>query len=160
MRARPERWHGNLDVKENVRRRLPKLTRKYFTSGRSALETDRSWEEIHEFRLATKRFRYTLELFRSVYGPGMEQRLDELKHIQKLLGDANDCMITRAMLAAIPGTDDLQGKLEARGVSRLRNLRSWWRQHMAPTAVEERWMRYFQRFAGKPGGAPKSSGPN
>jgi CHAD domain-containing protein len=150
MRTRREWWHSDLDVQENVRRRLPKLTRKYFRRGRNALDTERSWEEIHEFRLATKRFRYTLEVFRSIYGPGIEQRLDDLKHIQKLLGDANDCMITRTMLAEIPGTESLRGKLEVRAVSRIRNLRSWWREHMAPAAVEQRWIRYFQRFAGKP----------
>ncbi|MEI9973986.1 MAG: CHAD domain-containing protein [Ignavibacteriota bacterium] len=47
--------------------------------------------ELHVIRLATKRVRYTLELFRPCYGPGLELRITSLQRLQQLLGEVNDC---------------------------------------------------------------------
>ena len=148
MKKKP--WSDELDVTANLRRRLPKLARKYFSRSRYALAKKRGWDEIHEFRLATKRFRYTLELFRPEYGPGLEKRIDELKQVQKLLGDANDCMVTATLLEPLPDTAELRAELAATAESKLNKLRSWWRANLASKAAEERWVLYLRRFAGRP----------
>ena len=148
-------WSAELEVNANLRRRLPKLARKYFNRGNHALGANRGWDEIHEFRLATKRFRYTLELFRSQYGPGLDQRIDELKHIQKFLGDANDCIVTSALLEPLPNTEELRAQLDAKAASKLKKLRSWWRANLGQQTTEERWILYLQRFAGRPSAAAK-----
>ena len=49
---------------------------------------------MHKFRLRTKRFRYTLEMFKDLYGPGMLKRIESLKQVQTYLGDINDCIVT------------------------------------------------------------------
>ena len=144
-----QQWSAELDVAANLRRRLPKLARKYFNRGQHALGSNRGWDEIHEFRLETKRFRYTLELFRSEYGPGLEKRIDELRHVQTLLGDANDCVMTAALLDPLPDTEELRSQLKAKAESKLDKLRLWWRANLGSAASEERWILYLQRFAGK-----------
>src|SRR5688572_16015704 len=111
---RKKLWRADLDVNANLRRRLPKMARKYFNRGHHALGSKRAWDEIHEFRLETKRFRYTLELFRSQYGPALDQRIEELKHIQKLLGDANDFMVTASLIESVPDSGELRAQFAAK----------------------------------------------
>jgi CHAD domain-containing protein len=126
------------------------MARKYFHRGQHALGAERPWEEIHDFRLATKRFRYTLELFRSQYGPGLDKRIDELKHVQKLLGEANDCLVTSALLEPIPDTEELRARLGVKAESKVQKLRSWWRANLSSELAEQRWVLYLQRFGGRP----------
>ena len=56
-------WKDSLTLRENLQRRMPKLARQYFDEGREALAPGTDWTEMHQFRLQTKRFRYTLEIF-------------------------------------------------------------------------------------------------
>jgi CHAD domain-containing protein len=41
-------------------------------------------------RIATKRLRYSLELFRPLFGDQLEKTIDTTKEIQQLLGDIHD----------------------------------------------------------------------
>jgi CHAD domain-containing protein len=150
MKNKKKLWRADLDVNENLRRRLPKLASKYLKLGNRALGKQREWSEIHEFRLETKRFRYTLELFRSQYGPALERRIDDLKHIQKLLGDANDCVVSADLLKSSPGSEELRAQLEARAKSKAKKLSSWWRANLGLETTEDRWVEYLRRFAGRP----------
>ena len=143
------RWDAELDVGANLRRRLPRIARKYFRRGQHALGAERPWEEIHDFRLATKRFRYTLELFRSQYGPGLDKRIDELKHVQKLLGEANDCLVTSTLLEPIADTEELRAQLAMKAEAKVQKLRSWWRANLSSEVAEQRWVLYLQRFGGR-----------
>jgi CHAD domain-containing protein len=151
-------WRDDLDLRSNLQQRLPKLARKYLKKGTDALNGDRSWDEIHRFRLDTKRFRYTLELFVNQYGPGLDAMLDQLRHIQKLLGEANDNIVTSEMLRDIPGTDGVRDKLAKRAANRLKKLRIWWRNTLMSEAAQEQWIRYLSRYAARPG-VKRSSTP-
>ena len=51
----------------------------YFEAGRKAIDAKRPPDELHAFRLKTKRFRYTLELFSPLYGAGMDRYLKALE---------------------------------------------------------------------------------
>ena len=84
-------WKDSLNLQDNLRRRMPKLASRYFAEGRQATFPGTTWEHMHAFRLQTKRFRYTLELFRDAYGPALDRRIDSLKKVQDYLGDMNDC---------------------------------------------------------------------
>jgi len=149
MKNKAKLWRADLDVNENLRRRLPKLARKYFNRGDRALSMRHGWDDIHEFRLETKRFRYTLELFRSQYGPALERRIDDLKHVQKLLGEANDCIVTSELLETLPGSEELRGHLTARAESKVKKLSTWWRANLRPEGKEDSWVEYLRRFAGR-----------
>lgn len=137
------RWDESVDLRANLRKRLPKLARKYLESGDDALLTEKEWEEVHDFRLATKRFRYTLEIFEGLYGPGMRQRLDDLRKIQKLLGEANDLIVTAGLLESIPETEALRAEFTARAGRKLKRLRAWWRTTFESGPARKRWCRYL-----------------
>jgi CHAD domain-containing protein len=149
-------WRPDLGVNENVARRLPKLAKKYFKSGHRALDKERDWKDVHSFRLETKKFRYTLELFRPQYGPGLEKRIDELKHIQTLLGDANDYVVTAGLLEPVAGSEPLRSRLAHKAETKVRELRSWWQENLGTDAVERRWILYFQRLGTQTSAAKKA----
>src|SRR5437868_2472098 len=104
-------WDENKNIAENVTRVLVKETHGYFSDGHEAMEEGVSWRGLHEFRLHTKRFRYTLELFEDLYSTSYADRMDKLKEIQKKLGDINDAITTRSLLKKAPDAGDMRKKL-------------------------------------------------
>lgn len=52
----------------------------------------------HAMRIATKRLRYTLELFAPLYDDELKAELRELKRLQEALGDLHDCDVWIARL--------------------------------------------------------------
>ena len=65
-------WKRKQTLRDNLQQRLPALAVDYFEAGRAGLAEGTAWSDMHQFRLATKRFRYTLEIFESAYGPGLQ----------------------------------------------------------------------------------------
>src|SRR3974377_2562451 len=78
---------------------MPRLVSTYFSPVREFLAGDPTPPELHQLRLASKRLRYTLELFRPCYPAGMEVRLDALKKLQDWLGDINDAVASARLLS-------------------------------------------------------------
>src|SRR5579863_8212648 len=87
-------WDGSKGPAQNASVKLPELSKRYFRAGHALLRGTPSPEALHRFRLETKRFRYTLELFRPCYGPGLDRRLAKLREIQTHLGEISDCSAT------------------------------------------------------------------
>jgi CHAD domain-containing protein len=156
-------WKSSLDVSANVRRTLPKLARTYFKNGDRTFAKDRDWDELHDFRIETKRFRYTLELFSSQYGPGFKDRIEELKQLQDFLGSANDGIVAASLLESIDGTEAVRAELTHKAQVKLKRARSWWRANLGTEASQQRWISYFQRsttrgsVASKPGPAQEAA---
>jgi Flp pilus assembly CpaE family ATPase len=94
--------------------------------------------------LDTKRLRYTLELFRPCYGPGLEARLQGLQRVQQLLGEVNDAVATAALLPM-----GARGRrfLENRAVAKAREFRKHWAEAMDAPGQEDRWTAYLSRSA-------------
>jgi CHAD domain-containing protein len=141
-------WDSARSAEENASRKLPPLAREYFRAGRELFAIKPTVGAFHKFRLETKRFRYTLELFRPCYGPGLEARLKLLRKIQDLLGEINDCATTQKLLGAHP--DRISNFLERRMALKARALRMWWRQTFDGAGHEIWWTNYLARFARKP----------
>lgn len=55
-------------------------------------------EELHAMRIAAKRLRYTLEIFRPLWGEETSGFVDKLKELQDLLGEIHDCDVWAAWL--------------------------------------------------------------
>jgi hypothetical protein len=51
---------------------------------------ERQTEALHNLRIAAKRLRYTLELFRTVFGDEGERQIECVREIQELLGQLHD----------------------------------------------------------------------
>ena len=146
-------WDRHKSVSENASEKLPELARQYFEAGR-ALGTDPSFEALHRFRLFTKRFRYTLELFRPCYGPGLNIRIEALGLVQQYLGDINDCATTEALALArndVPEAEraPLLRQVKELAGRRVAKFRQHWDRDYAPARREQWWTDYLSRFAGR-----------
>ncbi|MBC8164988.1 MAG: CHAD domain-containing protein [Bryobacteraceae bacterium] len=143
-------WKPKRTLRENLRARLPELAKEYFAAGSLALTPGTSWDEMHQFRLSTKRFRYTLEIFRPAYGPGLAQRIESLKQVQGFLGNINDCIVTANILDTLPGTDPLKAKLAAKADRITKQLRLFWAEQFAALGKLPNWRAYLMRYACQP----------
>jgi CHAD domain-containing protein len=146
-RGRPF-WDSTKRAEENASQKLPPFAQAYFRAGRALFAAKPTAGALHKFRLETKRFRYTLELFQPCYGPGLEERLKLLRNIQDLLGEINDCATTQKLLGSQPiGVSKF---LERRMALKTRALRMCWQQAFDGAGQEKRWTNYLARFARKP----------
>jgi CHAD domain-containing protein len=141
------RWNGSANAAANASKRLPALLVEYFRAGREVVEReDAAAAELHGFRLATKRLRYTLELFRPCYGEAFEERLRELHQIQQFLGDANDSAAAGRLIGRLlPGKQRraVEKFLADRGASDTARFRAYWREEFDAPGRERAWMRYL-----------------
>lgn len=138
------RWKVSKSESANAMAELPLLAVEYFAEGRKRVSArNPRAAALHKFRLETKRFRYTVELFRSCYGPGLEERLKRLHEIQDLLGTINDCATTIDMLGRGHGriTKYLQRRMEKRAAE----LREHWRNTFDAPGQERWWTAYLSR---------------
>jgi len=144
-------WEALRPAADNARLALPAIARKFFKAGRKAARPGSSADEMHAFRLSAKRFRYTLELFLPVYGPGLEKQIEMVKQVQNYLGDVQDREATRRMLAAAhPRADGplarAMAKMARDSRARIRKFRKHWEAEFSPPEREEQWKRYLARF--------------
>lgn len=128
---------------------LPELTRDFYHAGRHAFAQGDS-ESLHEFRIAAKKFRYALELFRPLYGPKFAEKLAGLKKLQDYLGRLNDLATARALIAG-HDAGDFGAWMEKEGARVRAELEEYWRNTMDTPESESQWVRYFQRYAGRGG---------
>ena len=140
-------WDADLTAAQNAKRRLPMLVSDYFIAGRKLMEGKPAPQELHHFRLATKRFRCILEFFRPCYGKGLESRIDDLRGVQNLLGEINDCATTLALLKPLVKYKKIAAFLNHRAAERTDAFRQYWHQTFGPPQQENRWRRYFSSFA-------------
>ena len=135
-------WNDKRSLIDNLAREMPRTLAKYFDRGNKALAEKASWEEMHEFRLATKRMRYTLELFRDVYGPSLDFFIDALRSLQTRLGDINDAISARQILKSVPGSDEVRRRLFRRAKTRKKKLHAFWTERFG--GQNSRWADYFR----------------
>jgi CHAD domain-containing protein len=134
------KWKDNLTLKENLREELPRFAKQFFQAGRNASDSKSSWKQLHKFRLAGKEFRYTLELFRPVYGKELEGRLDSLRKLQRYLGEMNDCVAGLNLLKHVDGPAKVIQDLKRQRNSRLAAFQRYWRKF---ETEEASWVKYL-----------------
>jgi CHAD domain-containing protein len=149
-------WKDSLDLRGNLRKRLPKLTAAYFAMGREALRPGTKWEDMHAFRLQTKRFRYTLEMFRDAYGPALESRIESLKKVQTYLGDINDAIVTAEMLAEVEGTAEIRANLGRQADELTAEVHEYWATTFDAPGAEHRWTQYLVNYACRQATIPRA----
>jgi CHAD domain-containing protein len=135
-------WDERAGVAANARRQLPLLVADYFARASQLLAEDPSPAKLHRLRLDTKRLRYTLELFRSCYGPGLRTRLQWLHRVQQLLGEVNDSVAAAALL---PAGARGRGLMEDRARAKAREFREYWAAAMDAADGGNRWTAYLSR---------------
>lgn len=124
---------------ENARAVLPKMARKYFEAGRVAIAGKKPADQLHQFRLKTKRFRYTLELLRPLYGPTLDRYLKALRGLQGALGKVSDYQAIQRVLAH---DGVLKAQIDRALKARLRELRQSWNTFDSEGQLK-RWRTYL-----------------
>jgi CHAD domain-containing protein len=135
-------WEPGVAAAANARRELPRLAAEYFAEVRERLADNPGPAELHRVRLATKRLRYTLELFRPCYGPGLETRLAGLRAVQQWLGEVNDCV---AAVKLLPRRMPARKFVERRGVEKASEFRKHWAEVFDAAGQERLWVGFLGR---------------
>jgi CHAD domain-containing protein len=142
-------WDERRSAGENAARQLPGLVTSYFSYVRQELAKDPPPARMHRLRLATKRLRYTLEMFRPCYGPGLESRLELLRKVQQRLGDLNDCVAVSDLLSKTPSRSLQRARigafLEKRARQHAAKFRAEWQQLFEAPGREQWWTGYLAR---------------
>jgi CHAD domain-containing protein len=150
-KRKPIQWEENSSAAHNARNRLPALVADYFAQGRETIRDQAKASEMHGLRLQTKRLRYTLELFRPCYGPGLRVRLAALRQLQQCLGELNDCAAAGRMLARFVKRGSVQRQLDQfltqRGLEKAAEFRRIWTQEFDASGKLQWWTRYLARHA-------------
>jgi CHAD domain-containing protein len=147
-------WDLSLSAGENARLHLPLVVHEFFSEGRAVAGKAATPPEMHAFRLAAKRLRYTFELFRPLYGPGLETKLEAVRRIQSLLGKRQDCAVLSARIREQQSAGEsllhALTRIEARGLKLEEEFRSYWRTDFDKPGEELRWARYLARRPRQP----------
>ena len=139
---------------ENARRVLPGLAAEYFALGSRLCGGEPCPSELHDFRLAGKRLRYSLELFRDHYDRVVGELLADLRTVQRQLGTITDCMATVALIeyeGLSNGKDSRQliGFLEARQRAHVTEFLGYWKSQFDAPGRAEAWESYLRCNAGR-----------
>ena len=129
-------WRPAAPACQSAVERLPFLIGELFDAGRQALHGPLSAGELHQLRLRTKRRRYTLELFLPCYGPEMDDRIAQLKRLQDLLGEINDCRASRDLAQS----EEERARLDARRDRLIADFGRFWITEFDAPGECESWM--------------------
>jgi CHAD domain-containing protein len=150
-RSHQAEWDQKASAGANARAELPALVAQYFALVRKLLAKNPSPPELHRLRLATKRLRYTLELFRPCYGPGLEARIAGLRELQQLLGEVNDSSAARRLLAEAMRESAQRARVETfldeRAAEKAQDFRKHWVEVFDAAGREQWWTGYLERQA-------------
>jgi len=136
-------------VEVTAKRILPRLAAELFQLGRDAVDEDASIHQIHEFRIATKNLRYTVELFGPIYGTDLIALTQQFKQVQAVLGDVNDCatvrrMLTRQKVSGQPGGKEILAALKKRQRKKTDQFRNEFGPVFADAATLKQWKAGFK----------------
>jgi CHAD domain-containing protein len=139
------KWTPEKSTSENAVQRLPAVAVKYFHSGRKSIKPDRSPADLHEFRVKTKQFRYALELFQPVYGAPLEQKLQGLQDIQKVLGQISDIYTTRDLVKA---DAKLRKRLDRLAKKKIEKFQNDWERKFDAREQLKGWKKFLATHLG------------
>src|SRR5579863_2786902 len=136
---------GRAPIVKTAQRMLPRVAQEFFERGNQAAKTKKSPAELHRFRIASKKFRYTLELFTSLYGPGMNSSLEKIRQAQGLLGEINDCETVRSLLAHYKNADSLMSWLRKRQRRKIEEFHEFWEETFGGDREMRSWNAFLRR---------------
>jgi CHAD domain-containing protein len=154
MKHRRGEWIADAPA-ESAREELCRFAEEYFEAGRKLLAKRPSASRLHEFRLLTKHLRYTLEVFRPLYGPAMDGYLTRLRKVQTVLGELNDYAVTSELLRTGPDrrhadVQILQTYLAGQEEQRRKEFAQLWTEKFDAPGESARWLAYLRRYARPP----------
>jgi triphosphatase len=139
----PSRRRAGAAVHRNI---LPAMTAAFFEAGERAADASADPDTLHKFRIKTKKFRYTLELFLPVYGPTLNARMRVLRNLQQRLGDINDYAASREVLKNYrvghdAVVDEALERLERMAAAETKSFRRYFHRTFGPRQ-KDLWTRF------------------
>ena len=126
-------------VEVTTRQMLPRMAMEYFSCGKDATRDQTTAEDLHRFRIAAKNLRYTLDLFAPLYGTSINGLLQQLKGVQTLLGEINDCVTVQRMVSRHRGGRKILAALKKRQRKNAEQFRRHWTAAFSSAAAVRRW---------------------
>jgi len=123
---------------------LPKMAREFLELGSEAAESKAPPEKLHQFRIASKKFRYSLELFEPVYGAPVKWMIEEIKHAQNILGDVNDCVSASEIVLSYKDGHALTRWIQKRQARKMEEFRRWWPEKLGDPETGRLWVRQLR----------------
>jgi len=141
------KWRGALaggspnakPIPVTAARLLPPMAREFFEWGDAAAREKADASELHRFRIAAKNFRYTLELLAPIYGESAGALLEQLKGVQTVLGEINDCATVRRLVPRDAGSREMLSALKKRQRKKTEAFRREWAAFNGAASVRQ-WM--------------------
>jgi CHAD domain-containing protein len=115
-----------IPIDKTARRILPRMAKDFLERGSAVSQAKISPEKMHAFRIASKKFRYTLELFATLYGPALNGWLESIKRVQTLLGDINDCVTVAQLLSDYKSSGTMEAWLKKRQRRKVEEFSRCW----------------------------------
>jgi CHAD domain-containing protein len=146
------KWNRREDPAANASRELPRIIDDFFAGTRQAIAEPGWPRNLHGVRLASKKLRYTLELFRPIYPAALEVRLDELKKLQDWLGDAHDASASRELLgrATLSQYPAMREFLEKRAAAKTAAFTRYWEKTFDAEGQQAWWTNFLAHKARAP----------
>ena len=149
-RNRKIKWDEKAGTLPNAHRQLPRLVTTYFSRVRETLANGATHRKLHRLRLASKRLRYTLELFRPCYPDALGERLDALKKLQDWLGEVNDAVATAELLrASLKRYPEVRKFLDDRAEEQAAEFARYWNETFDAPGREAWWTDFLAHRAAR-----------
>jgi CHAD domain-containing protein len=146
---------GKAPTAQTARQMLPGMAQDFFEGGDQAANVKAEPREVHRFRLAAKKFRYTLELFAPMCGASLNPQLEAMRRVQTLLGDINDLETVRDLVSQYEGADAVIAWLKKRQRKRLTEFRAHWATTFGEAQERQSWIDLLKHMAAGPRAARK-----
>ena len=127
---------GEESIQDHARRLLTEMAVDFFNRGNEAATPNATPSKMHGFRISAKKFRYTMEIFARAYAPVLNARIEQVKQLQTILGEINDCVTLRGLLP-----EDLSGnRLRQRQRRKTAEFRKQWNSQFGGDSIMEGWV--------------------
>ncbi len=159
------KWREEETAAENARAFLPEVLLQYLKLGERLVADGVHPRQLHELRLATKHFRYGVEMFEPLFGPKVSELLTILRETQQRLGEISDATASEAWLRRRkihndPGSRALLSFLEQKAARQSGEFGGFWKTHWGTEELRSRWVQYLRRYAGRSGVRPIQQPPS
>jgi len=148
------KWREEETAAANARVFLPEVLLEYLKLGERLVADGVHPRQLHELRLATKHFRYGVEMFEPLFGPKVSELLAILRETQQRLGEISDATASEAWLRRRRIHTDVASRalltfLQQKAARQSGEFGGFWRMHWGTEELRNRWVQYLRRYAGR-----------
>ncbi len=119
---------------------LPTMAKDFFHLGNEVVAAKAPPAELEEFRIACRKFRYTLELFAPLCATGYNRWLEKVRQTQVLLGEIRDWNTVEQIVAPFKGGEALAGRLKKKQRKQRDEFRRHWSKQFGDPQQVRIWI--------------------